>query len=164
MQSVLAHGFSTFLAQQVVVDKRFGCFARKLHHHSRRRIGVHIGVFARNVVVFYIDDFQKNIACLGFSGHAALVSVGDVGSSHIFAATLHQLHFHLVLDIFHRHLWFSRKSDAVCYLLNQSFIFAFVGVKHRFTNGCHYFLFVKAHDASVSLYNCLYHSCDGICS
>ena len=162
VQSVLTNGLSAFFAQQIVVNERLSGFARKLHHHSGWRISVHVGVFARNVVIFHVDNLQKHVVRLGLSGHAALVSIGNVSPSHIFAATLHQFHLHLVLDVFHRHLRFSHKSDAVCYLLNQSFVFAFVGVEHRFAHGSHYFLLVKAHNASVSLYNCLYHSREGV--
>ena len=162
VQAILAYGLSAFFAQQVVVNEWFSRFARKLHHHSGRRVGVHVGVFARNVVVFHVDNLQEHVARFGLSCHAALVSIGNVSPSHIFAATLHQFHLHLVLDVFHRHLRFSHKSDAVCYLLNQSFVFAFIGVEHRFAYGGHYLLLVKAHNASVSLYNCLYHSREGV--
>ena len=89
VQAILAYGLSAFFAQQVVVNERFGGFARKLHHHSGRRIGVHVGVFARNVVVFHVDNLQEHVARFGLSCHAALVSIGNVSPSHIFAATLH---------------------------------------------------------------------------
>ena len=89
VQIVLADSIQYFLAQKIVVDERFGGFAGKLHHHACRCVGIHIGVFAGDIIRLDIDDFQKHIACFGFAGNAALVAVGDVFLGDIFAAALH---------------------------------------------------------------------------
>ncbi len=77
------HGLPGFGREQVVVDKRLGGLRRELHHHSRWRVGVHIGVLAGDVVVFGLDDFQEYVAGLGPAGYTALVTVGDISLGHL---------------------------------------------------------------------------------
>ena len=157
VQIVSLYGLSGFLTQQIVVHKGLGGFAGKLHHHPRRCVRVHVGIFAGHVVVLDVDYFQKHVACLGFAGYAALVAVGNILLSHLFPATLHQLHFHHVLYGLYCHLWVASERDAVRYLLYQLSVFALFGVQHGFTDGGGYLLLVEAYYSSVSFNDCLYH-------
>ena len=38
--------------------------------------------------VLRLDDFKENVACLGASGYAALVAVGDVAFCHLLARAI----------------------------------------------------------------------------
>ena len=154
---VVHHRVANLFREQVVVDERFCRLARELHHHARRRVGVHVCVLTRHVVVLDVDNLKEDVTRLRFAGYRALVAVGNVFLSHVFACTLHQLHLHRVLNVLHRHLWLSVHADAVCNLLNQRLVVALLRVKHSLADGCHDFLFVEAHDTPVALHNCLYH-------
>ena len=157
MQIVMLHGLPAFLAKKIVVDKGFGRFAREFHHHSRGCIRVHVGIFARHIIVFHVDDFEKHISRFRLSGNAALIAVGNVCLRHVFPTAFHQLHLHEILYSLHRHLRFTGKSDAVCNLLNQFFVFALVCIEHCLADSGHYFLVVEAHDAAIAFYHRLYH-------
>ena len=104
VQVVPLHGIQDLFAQQVVVYKRLGGFAGKLHHHACRCVGIHVGVFAGDVVGLDVDDFQKHVACLGLAGDAALVAVGNVFLGNVLAAAFHQFQFDHILDGFYGHL------------------------------------------------------------
>ena len=157
VQVVVADGIQHFLAQQIVVYKWFGGLAGELHHHACRSVGIHVGVLAGDVVGFDVDDFQKHIARLCLAGDTALVAVGNVFLCDIFTAALHQLHFHQVLNGFHRHLGIALKGDVVGDLAYQLHVFSLVRMEHGLADGGYYFFFVEADDASVTLEYRLYH-------
>ncbi len=157
VQVVVLHGVAALVREQVVVDEGLGGLRRKLHHHARRRVGVHVGILARHVVRLDVDDVQKHVARLGLAGYRPLVAIGYVLRRHVLAARLHQLHLHHVLYLFHRHLAVAALRYVVRYLVQQAFVLAPVGVHHGLAYGSHNLLLVESNDASVSLYNCLYH-------
>ena len=148
---VVGNGFPGFFAEQVVVYKRLGGFARKFHHHAGRRVGIHIGVFACDVVVFGVDNLLKHVGCAGFASHIARMTVFDVGACHLLIRALHQFVFHHVLNFFHCHLTLAAHTNAVGNALYQRFIVAHFGGYHRFANRCLYLFFVVAHLAAVTL-------------
>ena len=157
VQVVVLHGIATLLAQQIVVDEGFRRLRGKLHHHAGRGVGIHVGVFARDIIIFDVHDVQEHVARLGLAGDAALVAVGDVLLGHILAARLHQLHLHRVLYLLHRHLTVATLGDVIGNLIQQALILTLVGVKHSLTDGSHDLLLIKSHNASVTLYYCLNH-------
>ena len=128
MQIVAAHCFLGFGRQQIVVDKLLGGLAGKLHYHSCRAVGIHIGVFASYIVVLGIDDFQKYVAGLGIARYAAHISIRDVFLCHFLARTLHQFFFHHVLYLLHLHVFFSLGGDAIHDAHYQAFVFSLFGL------------------------------------
>ena len=158
VEVVVLDGFADVVAQEVVVDEGLGGFRGELHHHARRRVGIHISVFARDVVALDVDDFEEHLARLGLACDGALVAVLDVYLGHVLAGALHELQFNEVLYFFHGHLCLSTHADAVGYLMNEVLVFAFFSPKHGFTDGSNNLLFVEAYDASVALDYCLYHN------
>ena len=157
VQVVMLHRVTTFLAQQIVVNKWLCCLAGKLHHHAGRCVGVHICVLAGNVVVLYINNVEEHLAGLCLTSYRALVAIGNVLLSHVFSARLHQLHLHQVLNLLHRHLSVALLSNTVGNLVEQSLVFTLVCMQHGLTYGGHHLLFVKSYYAPVALLNCLYH-------
>ena len=147
---VVLHGIAGLFREQVVVDERLCRLAGKLHHHACGRVGVHVGVLARHVVVLDVDDFKEDVARLRLAGHRSLC--------HVLARTLHQLHLHRVLNVLNRHLRLAVHADVVGNLLDEGLIVALFRVEHGLADGRHDFLFVKAHDTSIALHNCLYHT------
>ena len=158
VQVVSLHGIQDLFAQQVVVYKRLGGFAGKLHHHACRCVGIHVGVFAGDVVGLDIDDFQKHVSRLGLAGNAALVAVGNVFLGYILAAAFHQFQFHHVLNGLYGHLCRTAEGDVVRYLMDELQVFALVGMQHGLADGGRNFFFVEADDAAVALDNSLYHT------
>lgn len=158
VQIVTGHGIQHLFTQQIIVHKRLGGFAGKLHHHACRGIGIHVGIFAGDVVGLDVDNLQKHVACLCLAGNASLVAVGDVFLGNVLAAALHQLQFHQILDGFHRHLRISLERDAVRNLVYQLQVFPFICMQHGFPDGGGYFFFVESDDAPVALEYCLYHN------
>ena len=128
MQIIVVYSFQYLVAQQIVVYKRFGGFTGKLHHHARRSIGIHIGIFPCHIVGLDLYNLQKHITRLGFAGNATLVAVSNILLCHIFPATFHQLHFYCILNGFHRHLCTSLERYVICDLAYQLQVFTFVRV------------------------------------
>ena len=157
VQVIVLHGIATLLAQQIVVHEGLRRLRGKLHHHAGRRIGIHIGILARDIIILDIHDVQEHVACLRLTGDAALVAVGDILLSDVLATRLHQFHLHSVLYLLHRHLTVTALRDVVGNLIQQALILTLVGVKHCLTDGSHDLLLIKTHDASVTLYYCLNH-------
>ena len=150
VEVALTHGVASLLGEQVVVDERFGGLGGEFHHHSRGGIGVHVGVLAGDVVVFGLDDLEKHVAGLGAACYAALVAVGDIFFSHLFAGRLHQLELYAVLNLLHAHLLVTGDADAVGDFLNECFVLAQRGLEHGFTDGGFDFLFVVSYHTSVA--------------
>ena len=157
MKIPVAHGVASFGREKVVVNKGLGRFGGEFHHHSRGRVGVHVGVLAGDVVVFRLDDFQEDVAGLGTSGYAALVAIGDIAFGHFLARRFHEFQFHAVLNLFYGHLLLAGNADAVGDFLDQRLVFAERGLQHGLADGGLDFLFVVAHDATVAFFYGLYH-------
>ena len=157
VQIVVLHGVAALRRQQIVIDEGLGGLRCKLHHHTRRRVGIHIGILARHVVVLDVDDIQEDVARLGLTGYASLVAIGNILLGHILAARLHQFQFHQVLNLLNGHLTVTALGNVVSNLIQQAFILALVCVHHGLADSSHNLLLVESNDASVSLYNCLNH-------
>ena len=128
VQIVMLNGVATLLAQQIVVYEWLGSLAGKLHHHARRCIGVHVGVFARHIVILNVHDIQEHLACLGLTGNRALVTISNVLLSHVLTTRLHQFHLHQVLNLLYRHLTLATLGNTVGNLVQQSLVLAFVSM------------------------------------
>ena len=68
MYIVMTNCVERFFTQQIIVYIRLGGFRREFHHHAGRRVGIHVGVFACDLIIFCFDDFDKHIAGLGLAG------------------------------------------------------------------------------------------------
>ena len=117
VQIAVAHSFAGFGREQVVIHEGFCGLRCKLHHHSRRGIGIHVRILAGYIVVFCLDDFQEYVASLSTTGNAALVAIGDVAFSHLLSGRFHQFQFHAVLNLLHCHLILAGDADTVGYFL-----------------------------------------------
>ena len=157
MEVVVFDRVADILAQEIVIDEGLGRLAGEFHHHACRRVGVHVGVFARDVVRFDVDNLEEHVPRLGFAGDAALVAVGDVFLGNVLAAAVHQFQFDGILNVLYRHLRTALESDAVRDLADQLDILARWGMQHSFADSCGYLFFIKTDDASVSFYYCLNH-------
>ncbi len=147
----VSHGFTGFLRQEVVIDKWFCGLTCEFHHHACRGVGVHVGVFACDVVVFRFDYFQEDVACLGTPCNAALVSVCDIFFCHFLAGALHQFNFNAVLNFLDSHAFLSGYPDAVGYFQYQGFVLAEVCGKHGLAYGGLDFFFVVTYYTAVTL-------------
>ncbi len=157
MDIIAAHGIACFRRQQIVVNERLGGFAGKLHHHSRRRIRIHIGVLAGDIVVLGLDYLVEHIAGLGLAGYATLVAICYVALCDFLSGAVHKFKLHHILNILHRHTLGAPGANAVGYLLDKSLVLAKLRCKHGLAYGCLDFFFVIAHDATVAFHYYLYH-------
>ena len=157
MQIIILNSRSHFFAQQIIIHKRLSCFAGELHHHTGRRIRIHISILAGNIVRLDIDNLQKHIPCLCFPGNASLIPISNIFLSYILAAAVHKFHFYSILYIFHRHLRRTFKRNAVRYLADQLHIFSHLSMQHSFSNSRSYLFLVETNDTSVSFDYCLNH-------
>ena len=155
---VVFHSLESLLVEEIVIDERLGGFAGKLHHHSGRSVGIHVGIFAGNIVALDVDNLLENVSGFRLSRDAALVAIGDVALCHIFAATLHQFEFDHVLDFLNGHLRCSFESDVVGDLTNKVDVLTLVGVEHSLADCCCDFLLVETNDATIALNYGLYHT------
>ena len=157
MQVIAAHGFTCFLAQQVVVDEGLGGLAGKLHHHAGRRVGIHVGILAGNVVILGIDDFQEQVARFGFAGNATFLTIVDIAAGHLLAGALHQFQLHLVLNVLDTHLGTATMANAVSNALDERFVLACLGGEHRLADCSLDFFLIVANDAAITFKNSLDH-------
>ena len=157
MQIAVAHSLSGLLGQQIVIDKRLCGFGCELHHHPRRRIGIHICILAGDVVVLRLYDFKKNVAGFSPPCDTALVAVCDITFRHLFAGRFHQLQFHSVLNAFHTHLLVAGGADAVHYSVNERFILTHRGGEHGLSDGGFDFFFVVSNNAAIAFQYSLDH-------
>ena len=158
VQVVVAHSLASLVAEQIVIDEGFRCLAGKLHHHAGWRVGIHVSVFASDIIILGIDNLQEDVASLGLSSHAALVAVVDIAFSHLLAGALHELQLYHVLNTFHAHLALAPSANVVGDALDKRLIVARVGSEHSFANSGFNLFLVVSNDASITLYNSLNHS------
>ena len=162
VEVVVLAGLASLLAEEIVIDERLRRLAGELHHHTRRRVGIHVGILARHVIGLDVDNLQEDVARLGLAGNAALVAVPDVALGHVLASALHEFQLHHVLDGLHGHLALALHGNAVGYLTDECRIVACVGGQHSLADGSCDLLLVETDYASVSLYYGLYHSKVGV--
>ena len=157
VSDLVFHGIAHLFRKQIVVDERLGGLRCELHHHAGGRVGVHIGILARNVVRLDVDYIEEDITRFGLAGDGTLVAILDVCLRHILALAAHELHFDGVLDGLHRHLRLPFINNVTGDLLYQILVFTFLGVQHGLADCSHDLLFVETNDAPVTLYYSLYH-------
>ena len=138
-------------------------FAVMLVAFSLGGVGVHVGVLTRHVGLFGGDDLEEHLACLGFAGDVTLVTVSDVTFCHFLARRLHQLQFHLVLDLVHGHLLLAGNGNLVYDALDEVFVHAFFRHKHCFADRGLDLFFVEADNSTVTFYNSLNHGSKNDC-
>ena len=154
VEIVVLHSQTRILREQVVVHERLGGLGGKLHHHAGRRVGIHVGILASDVVLLCIDNAHENIAGLGLTGYRALVAIGDILTGHVLARTLHQLTLYLVLDLLHAHLLLAACSDTGADTCHQLLVFTLFGMDHRFADSGLYLFLVESHDTTVAFHHC----------
>ena len=157
MEIVVLDSIACVFAQKVVVNERLGGLAGEFHHHACRCVCVHVGILACHIIVLDVDDLQEDVCSLCLSGYTSCIAVFDVSLCYVFARTFHEFVFHHVLNVLHRHLGFTLHGDAVGNLAYQAFVFTLLSGIHGFTDSGCYLLLVESNDASVSLFDCLYH-------
>ncbi len=157
MYVVVPHGRTHFFRQKVIVHKRLCGLRSELHHHSGRRISVHICILTRYVIVFGLDYFKEHIAGLGTACNRTFVAVGDVTFGNVLTCRLHQLHLDLVLNLLHGHPLVACHSDSVRYTLDKRLVLACIGCEHSFPYGRFDFFFIISDDSAVPFDYRLYH-------
>ena len=158
-----ADGIAHHGGNQVVVDEGFCCLGSEFHHHAGRRVCVHVGILASDVVVLRFDDLQEHVASLGAACYGALVAICNVAFGHLFSRTLHQFEFHFVLYLLDSHLFVAGHTYAVGNFLYEGFVFAEIGGEHGLAYGGFDFFFIVADDSAVAFDDCLYHFFVGVC-
>ena len=69
------HSSLNLFIKQIVINEWLGAFAGKLHHHSGRSVGIHIGILARDIIILRANDTLKNLASLGLTRYASCIAV-----------------------------------------------------------------------------------------
>ena len=69
------HGTLHLFVKQIVINEWLGAFAGKLHHHSGRSVGIHIGILARDIIILRANDTLENLASLGLTRYASCIAV-----------------------------------------------------------------------------------------
>ncbi len=146
------------LGQEAFVHIGLGGLGGELHHHACGSVGVHVGVLAGDVVGLGGDYLLENLVALGLAGHVALVAVGDVFAGDLLAGALHELEFHTVLNLLHRHAVFALLADHVGNPGGENYVFAGLCDIHGLEDCGHYLLVIEIHHAPVALDHMLYHS------
>ncbi len=157
MKIIMADSLACFLRKKIVVNKRLCSLACEFHHHTGRRVGVHVCILTRDVVVFRLDNLMEHIAGLGLAGNAALVAVGNVAFGHFLAGAVHEFKLHHVLNLFDRHPLIAVRAYTVGYFLDKGLVFTKLCGEHGLADGRLDFFFVITDDSAVAFYNCLYH-------
>ena len=154
----MANSITRLGRQQIIIHKRLGGFRSELHHHSCRSVCIHVGVLARHIVFLGSDNLQENVMRLRFTRYIAFIAICDICFGYFLAGRLHELHFHLILNLVNRHYLFAGNRNTIHNALNQCFIFALLGNKHGFAYSCLNFFFIKTDDAAVTFAYSLYHN------
>ena len=157
MQIVVLHRPQSLLREQIIIHKRLGGLRRKLHHHTRRGIGIHICVLACHIVRLRLNDLEEHLAGLCLAGNTTAVTICDVALCHLLAGRLHKLHLDHILNILHRDLLATTILNSINNFIYKDFILTVFGRKHRLTYGGCNLLAVKTHNATISFYYSLYH-------
>ena len=157
MDIVVAYGIAGFRCEEIVVYEGFCGFAREFHHHSRGRVGIHVGILAGDIVVLCLDDFMEHVAGFGLACYAALVAIGDIAFGDFLAGAVHEFKLDHILNVFHGHAFVAFGSDTVCYFLYQRLVFTKLGCKHGLADGCLDFFLIVTHDTTVAFDYYLYH-------
>ena len=159
VQIIMLHGITNIFRQQEVVNKRLCCFRCKFHHHTRRSIGIHVGILACNFIVLNVHNLHEHVTGLCLTCYRTLVTILNILLCNILASTLHELNLHGILNVLNTHLRLTLLSYMVGDATDKSFVLAFFGVHHGLSNGCLYFQIVKTDYSSVTFYYCLNHKC-----
>ena len=157
MEITVAHSLARFVRQKIVVDKRFGGLARKLHHHTRRRVSVHVGVLAGDVIILGLDYLKEHVAGLGPACDVTLIAIGNISLGHLLTRALHQLELHPVLNFLYCHAFIAGHADTIGYLKDKTFVLPDFSLQHSLADSCFYLLVIISHDTAVALYYSLYH-------
>ena len=118
MYIAIIYSLSDCRRKKIVVNKRFCGLAGKFHHHSRRRIRIHIGILSGNVIALCLNYLKEHISCLGASGYRSLVAIGDITLGNLLARRIHQFKLHSILYLLYSHLFAACHSDDIRYAGN----------------------------------------------
>ena len=69
------HSSLNLFIKQIVINEWLGAFAGKLHHHSGRSVGIHIGILACDIIVLCANDTLENLASLCLTRYASCIAV-----------------------------------------------------------------------------------------
>ena len=153
----VCNSFTHIFGQKALVHIGLCCLRGKLHHHTGRGVGIHIGILAGDIVGLRVNDALEDFPALRLAGEVALVAVGDILLRHLFARALHKLHLDAVLDFLNAHLFPAVVGNLVGDLGCEHYIFTFLGDCHCFQYGCNNLLVVELDCAAVSFNNAFYH-------
>ena len=151
------------LRKQTLVHIGLRGLGRELHHHSRRRVSIHVGILTSNVIGLSVNDFLENLAGLGLAREIPLVPVCNVFLRDLLARTFHQFEFYAVLNLLDTHLFGVLLGDGISNLCGKDNVFAVFGHIHGLENGRNDFLVVEVNETSVPFDYILDHNIRGLC-
>ena len=154
---VAGNGLTHGVTEEAFVHIALGGFRSELHHHARRGVCVHVGVFTGDVVGLGLDDGLENLVGLGLAGKVALVAVADILLGNLLAGAVHEVALNYVLDFLNGHLFLGKQGDVVGNLGGKHNILTVFGDIHGLEDGGHYLLVVEFDATSIALEYTFYH-------
>ena len=154
----IVNSLADIIRKQALIHISLRRLRCELHHHTCRRICIHVRILTRNIIGLSIDNLLENFAGLGLSGEIPLVAVSDILFGDLLARALHELELDAILDFLHSHLILLYLGNRICDLGSEDYIFPSISHIHSFQDSCHNFLIVKIHETSVAFNYMLDHS------
>ena len=163
MNIIVLYCLFHIITKQNIFDIRFCCFTCKLHHHSSRRVSIHVGILSGNIRWFSLYDLLKCFSGRCFSGNISIISTRLICFPNILESMFSELLFNSLMNIIHIHRnnIFFGIFDCLRYdawystIFFRSYTSRFECIFNRISN----FSFVELNDSSVSFYNLFNHSC-----
>ena len=152
MDIATLHSALHLLVEQIVIDERLGALAGKLHHHTGRSVGIHIGILASDIIVLGTDDTLENLASLGLTSDASGIAVRDIFTSHIWLC-LHELELHEILYSLDTHKRLAILGDIIGNSSSKDSIDTCATCVHCLTDSIFNLTEVEIYSASITLNN-----------
>ena len=157
MDVAVLHRFLDILGKQTLVHERLGRFGSELHHHSCRGIRIHVGVLPCHIRRLGLDDLLEDFTGLGRPGKIPLVAVCNVFLCDFLPRTVHQFHFHTVLDVLYTHALLVGLGNPCGNFGGENNVLSCLRDIHRLRDGIDDLLLVELNDPTVALDYIPYH-------
>ena len=153
------HGGGHLGGKEAFVHEGLAGLGGELHHHPGRRVRVHVGVLARDLVRLGLQDLPEDLHGIRLSGDVPLVPVPDVLLGHILARGTHESRLHGLVYLIHpdgvRVPVPADRLDLVDHsegdLPRKVLVDALLGRFHRLHNSVVDMVVIESHDTSVAL-------------